>query len=110
MSGNYKYYDYLKKYDAAFLNKYESWFHYSWGRKTNFNQLLKYKAYLMWTGGRTIFIDGTKLKTSYAYLAGLICIADIWGVWFFQEMYNKYQPWKWIYYQPYYKEECKSME
>lgn len=110
MSNNYKYYDYLKKYDAAFLNKYESWFHHSWGRRSNFTELLHYKSYGLYTGGRAIFVQGTRLKSIFVLIGAIICNADIWGVWFYTDIYNKFMPWKWINYQPYFKEELKFME
>ena len=110
MSPGNNYNDYLKKYDAHFLNRYQSWHHHAWGRKSNYMQLLYFRAYSLWTGGRSIFLPGYKLKSAFMMIGAGVCMADIWGVWFFQEMYNKYQPWKWIYYQPYYKDQCRLME
>ncbi len=106
---NYKYYDYLKRYDAAFLNKYESWAHHSWSRRSNFLQLLYFRAYALFTG-RTILMPHLKAKSWFTYISCLICIFDIWGVWVFQEIYNKYSVQKWVYYQPYFRSETMFNE
>src|SRR5690348_3025108 len=105
-SGRKNYNDYLNKYNAHFLNKYQSWSHYSWGRKSNFLQLLYYRAYTLNTGGRAPFLPHVKLKSPFIMLCALVCMADIYGVWIYQEIYNKYMPWKWVFYQPYFKESC----
>jgi len=107
--GGYKYYDYLNKYDARFLNKYQSWGHHLWNRRSNYLQLLYFRAYSLYTG-RNILLPHMKLKKPYMLISALICVADIYGSWIFQEMYNKYVPWKWTYYQPYFKESCLLME
>lgn len=45
MSRNtYSYYDYLNKYDARFLNKYQSHTHWVSGRGSHFMELLRFKA------------------------------------------------------------------
>ena len=108
--GKKNYYDYLKKYDAHFLNKYESWSHAQWGRKSNFLQLLYFRAYSLFVGGRSILVPHIKLKSAFMMVCAGICLADIYGVWIYQEMYNKYMPWKWVYYQPYFKDSCRLME
>jgi hypothetical protein len=108
--GKRNYYDYLKKYDAHFLNKYESWGHASWSRRSNYLQLLYFRAYSLWTGGRSIFLPHIKLKSAYMMLCAGVCITDIYGIWIYQEMYNKYMPWKWVYYQPYFKDSARMME
>jgi hypothetical protein len=95
-----KYYDYLKNYDAKFLNKYESWSHHSWGRRSNFMQLLYFRCYSLFTG-RNILLPHLKLKSPYIWICVGVSMADVWGIWFYQEIYNKYYPWKWTYYQPY---------
>jgi hypothetical protein len=105
----YKYYDYLKKYDAHFLNKYESWTHQHWGRRSNYLQLLYFRAYSLFTS-RAPVLPNIKVKKPFLYVACVVCLADIWGTWIFQEVYNKYMPWKWVYYQPYFKESCIQME
>lgn len=104
-----KYYDYLKNYDTRFLNKYESWTHSSWGRRSNFLQLLDYRGYSLMTG-RNIFLPGFKLKGWFFTFGSIICMADIWGIWFFQEIYNKYTPQKWTWYQPYLHPETQFVE
>jgi hypothetical protein len=103
------YYDYLKKYDARFLHKYESGTHLSWGRRSNFLQLLYFRAYSLMTG-RNMWIPHMKIKSWFYNLGTLICLADIWGIWYFQEIYNKYSVQKWVYYQPYLKKETMLME
>lgn len=105
----YNYYDYLKKYDAGFLNKYESWGHANWSRRSNFLQLLYFRATTLMTG-RIHIMHGIKLKGWYYTLSVLVCLADIYGIWFYQEIYNKYAYWKWVYYQPYFKNECEFFE
>jgi hypothetical protein len=106
---SYKYYDYLKKYNAPFLNKYENWTHTHWGRRSNYQQLLDYRAYSLMTG-RPIFLYGWKFKSWYFMLCAVISFADIWGVWYFQEIYNKYYPWKYTYYTPEWKKEMTLLE
>ena len=106
---NYKYYDYLKKYDARFLNKYENWLHYENGRKSNFLRLLGYRAYSLMTG-RPIMMDGVKIKQWFYIFCSLICLADVWGIWYYQEIYNKYYPWKYTYYTPDWKNEMTLLE
>ena len=95
----FKYYDYLKKYTPMFLNQHESWTHYTWGRKSNYLTLLSYRAYTLMTG-RDILLEGIKIKGWYYTFGALICIADIWGVWYFQDIHQKYSTRKWVYYQP----------
>ncbi len=109
MSGK-NYYDYLKKYDPNFLNKYQSWSHYAWGRKSNFMQLLYFRAYTFNVGGRAPFLPHLKLKLPYVLVCSLLCMWDVYGVWIYQEVYNKYMPYKWVFYMPYYKESCLLME
>ena len=104
-----KYYDYLKKYDAPFLNKYESWAHFNWGRRSNYLQLLYFRAYSLLTG-RNIILPHLKLKSPWLWMAAVVAFADVWGVWIYQEMYQKYQPWKWTYYQPYFRPEAMALE
>lgn len=104
-----KYYDYLKKYDSHFLNKYESWSHFSWGRRSNFLQLLYYRAYTL-TTGRQILMPHLKLKSPFQWLCILVCLADVYGIWFFQEIYNKYTVHKQVYYQPYMKPDMVFQE
>ena len=108
--GKKNYYDYLKKYDTHFLNKYESWSHAQWGRKSNFLQLLYFRAYSLFVGGRSILVPHIKLKSAFMMVCAGICLADVYGVWIYQEMYNKFMPWKWVYYQPYFKDSCRLME
>jgi len=109
MSGK-NYYEYLKKYDTHFLNKYQSWSHYSWGRKSNFLQLLYFRAYTLNCGGRVPFLPHLKLKAPFVYICAGICMFDLYGVWISQEIYQKFMPWKWTFYQPYFKEACVMME
>ena len=104
-----KYYDYLKKYDSHFLNKYESWTHYAWGRRSNFLQLLYYRAYTLVTG-RQIFMPHLKLKSPYQWICLMICLADVYGIWYFQEISNKYTVHKQVYYQPYMKPQMVFQE
>jgi len=106
---SYKYYDYIKNYRADFLNKYESWNHSSWGRKTNYTQLLNYRAYSLMTG-RPILFYGIKIKGWFYMFGTLICLCDVYGIWWFQEMHNKYSSKKWIYYQPYLRKEMQFAE
>ncbi len=106
---SYKYYDYLKNYNASFLNKYENWLHHENGRRSNFKRLLDYRAYSLLTG-RPMFMYGFKLKSWYYVLCSLMCLADIWGVWYFQEIYNKYYPWKYTFYTPEWKTEMTQLE
>ena len=109
MSDKKKYYDYLKKYDAPFLNKYESWSHYQWGRRSNYMQLLYARAYYLYSG-RGILMHGWKIKHPFVWCGTVVCIADVFGIWFYQEMYNKMTPWKYVYYQPEWKNESTLQE
>lgn len=104
-----KYYDYLKKYDTHFLNKYENWSHFNWGRKSNFLQLLYTKSYLTYNG-RNIFMHGYKFKSWFVWVGSVVCVTDIYLIWIYQEMYNKLYPWKWTLYMPYYRSECMFNE
>jgi hypothetical protein len=104
------YNEYLNKYDTSFVNKYQSWSHHAWGRKSNFLQLVYFRAYLFNTGSRAPFLPHLKFKNSFNIFCAIICMADIYGVWIYQEIYNKYMPWKWTMYQPYFKESCILME
>ena len=106
---SYKYYDYIKNYDVGFRNKHENWTHYAWGRKTNFSQLLHFRAYSLMTG-RPILWKGLKIKGWFYMFGTLICVMDVWGIWYFQEMHNKYSSKKWVYYQPYLRPEMTFLE
>ena len=106
---SYKYYDYLKKYNSHFVNRYENWSHLSWGRKSNYLQLLNLRAYTLMTQ-RSILLPGMKLKAPFFMLGCMVCLADIWGMWFFFTVYNKYSPQKWVFYQPYLKGDMTLME
>jgi hypothetical protein len=105
----YKYYDYLKKYDAHFLNRYENWAHHNWSRRSNFQRLLDYRAYSLATG-RAFFMYGLKFKGWYYWACALLSFADIWGVWYFQDIYNRYYYWKYTYYTPDWKKELTLLE
>ena len=105
----YKYYDYLKKYNPRFLNNYESWSHINWSRRSGFIELLNYRSYTLSTG-RNILFDGLKLKGWFFVYGSLMCIMDIWGVWYFQDIHQKYSTRKWVYYQPYMKPEMTFIE
>ena len=74
------YYDYLKKYDAHFLNKYESWAHAQLSRRSNFLQLLYFRAYSLFVGGRSIFVPHIKLKSLFMMVCIGICLADVYVI------------------------------
>jgi hypothetical protein len=105
----YKYYDYLKKYTPKFLNSHESWAHWNWGRKSGFTDLLSYRAYTLMSP-RNILFEGVKIKGWFFVFGSLFCIMDIWGIWYFQEIHQKYSTRKWVYYQPYMKPEMTFIE
>lgn len=96
---NYSYYKYLRNYSPHFINKYENWSHFSWGRKTNFTQLQLFRSYILLTNKMTI-IPGYRTKSKFYYAGAILCVADLWGIWFYQEIYNKYTFHKWTHYQP----------
>ena len=96
----HNYYNYLTKYSPRFLVKHESWTHEAWSRRSNFLQLLNTKsAHIL--SSRTHFMTGYKFKTSWYIYGAIMCIADVYGIWYFQDMYNKYTAHKWTNYQPY---------
>lgn len=99
------YYDYLKRYNADYLNKHESWAHYSWGRGSNFMQLQKFRSFSLLTN-RAYVMPGLRFKGFFYFAGALLCIADVYGIWYFQEIYNKYSSFKWTLYQPWYHKEC----
>lgn len=96
----YSYYDYLKKYNAEFLSRYELRNHVAFGRKSNFLQLLNTKAALMLTN-RALIIPKVRSKAFLYYFLAGYCIVGYYGIWYFQEIYNKYTHHKWTMYQPY---------
>ena len=96
---NYSYYKYLKNYNPHFINKYENWSHLAWGRRTNFDLLQQCRTYLALSTKMTIF-PGLRTKSTFYYLGALICVVDMWGIWYSQEIYNKYSFHKWTHYQP----------
>ena len=97
MSENY--YSYLKKYSPRFIAKYETWTHHAWGRKSNFLQLVNSKGALVMTG-RAFILPGIRYKNLVYYSLAAICCFDVWGIWFYQDIYNKYTYHKWNTYQP----------
>lgn len=106
---SYKYYNYLKKYTPAFLNRQESWTHFTWGRKSNYLDLLNYRSTTLMIG-RNILNEQMKIKGWFFFFGAVICMADIWGIWYFQEIHQKYSTRKWVYYQPYLKPEMMFTE
>ena len=53
----YSYYDYVKNYDARFLNKYQSGTHWFSGRGSNFHELLRLKAIRMKSNRNWMWFD-----------------------------------------------------
>ena len=96
---NWNYYNYLKKYSPRFLVKQESWTHQMWSRGSSFLQLVNFKGTLTMTN-RTFIFPGYRIKSLFFFVGGLVCCIDIWGLWYFQEIYNKYTTHKWTNYQP----------
>lgn len=103
------YYNYLKKYSPEFLVKHESWAHHAWGRRSNFNQLVNFKGALVLTP-RVFVLPGLRLKGLFYFLSGIVCVSELWGLWYFQEIYNKYTVHKWTMYQPYFHSKLAKPE
>lgn len=103
----YGYYNYLKKYSPEFLLKHESWKHEAWSRRSNFLQLLNTKGAHVLTS-RVFFLPGIRFKTIWYVLGGLLCCVDVWGIWYFQEIYNKYTIHKWTNYQPWFHQQLQD--
>lgn len=91
------YYDYIKKYNAQFLNNYTSWTHFSWGRGSNFMQLLNFRAFNLNTN-RVSLVPGYKIKSTPSVLIGIYCLIAVYGIWISQDIYNRFSPRKATYY------------
>lgn len=53
----YSYYDYIKQYDAKFLNKYQSHTHWWAGRGSNFLELLRLKSVRLKSNRNWMWVD-----------------------------------------------------
>jgi hypothetical protein len=100
----YSYYKYLKKYSPYFLNKYENWGHLVKGRKTNFGRLLMVRAYLLLTHNMTI-LPGYRTTGTFYLFGAILTFIDLYGIWYSQEIYNKYSFHKWTHYQPWHQKD-----
>ena len=59
---------------------------------------------------RKIITFSVGVLITFVYICAGICMFDLYGVWISQEIYQKFMPWKWTFYQPYFKESCVMME
>lgn len=105
MSQEHEYYQFVKKYSPHFLNRYENWAHGALARGSLFNHLQNFRAYIHLTNHMTI-LPGYRTKASIFYLGAFLCVVDIWGIWYSQEIYYKYSIQKWNHYQPWYHKDC----
>lgn len=96
---NYGYYSYLKKYSPFFIHKYECGVHASWGRGSQFLRMVEVK-YALNLSQRVILFWPFTLKSPVVMFGAAFCCVNLWGIWYFQEIYNKYSIHKWTHYQP----------
>ena len=104
---SYNYFNYLKKYSPEYLLKYESWTHRMWGRGSAFKNLVNMRAALTLTP-RVFVFPGLRTKSIVFYFMGAYACILIYGIWYFQEIYNKYTIHKWIHYNPMYNKEIND--
>lgn len=98
---NYPYYNYLKKYDQSFLKKYEVAENRTLGRGSGFLNFVRLRSALFLTP--RVFVFGSfRTKSLVYYIMALFLCADLWGIWYFQEIYYKYNIHKWTGYQPWF--------
>jgi hypothetical protein len=101
MSQPKNYYDYLKKYSPEHINRYENWWHAFLGRRSAFSHLQHFRAYIILTNHMT-FLPGFRFKSHVFFIGALLCVVNLWGIWYSQEIYNKYSIHKWNHYSPQY--------
>ena len=65
--GGYSYYDYIKNYDASFLNKYQSGNHWWAGRGSNFLEMLRLKAVRLKSNRNWMWFD-VRYGTKFLYI------------------------------------------
>lgn len=104
---NYNYFNYLKKYSPDFLLKYESWSHRMIGRGSGIKMLTNMRAALMLTP-RVFILPGLRTKSLVYYFMAGYALALVYGIWYFQEIYNKFTIHKWIHYMPMYNKEINN--